>query len=119
MIYWKNESRAIAFTRFGSLLELWGWQSRWIARQVKDPVKRKILIPDYKIGCKRLLLSNDWFPALNHDHVDVVTDAIDHVEADAVVTRDGKRHVVDTLIYGTGFHATDLDRKSTRLNSRH
>src|SRR3546814_19592810 len=50
MIYWKNESRAIAFTRFGSLLELWGWQSRWIARQVKDPVKRKKLIPDYQIG---------------------------------------------------------------------
>lgn len=108
MIYLKNESRAIAFTRFGSLLELWGWQSRWIARQVKDPVKRKKLIPDYKVGCKRLLLSNDWFPALNHDHVDVVTDGIDHVEADAIVTRDGKRHVAETIIYGTGFHATDF-----------
>src|SRR3546814_11494284 len=46
MIYWKNESRAIAFTRFGSLLELCGWQSRWIARQVKDPVQRKKLLPD-------------------------------------------------------------------------
>lgn len=108
LIYWKNESRAIAFTRFGSLLELWALQSRWIARQVRNPVKRKKLIPDYKIGCKRLLLSNDWFPALNQDHVDVVTEPIDHVETDAVVTADGTRHLVDTIIYGTGFQATDF-----------
>src|SRR3546814_16262662 len=106
MIYWKNESRAIAFTRFGSLLELWGWQSRWIARQVKDPVKRKKLIPDYKIGCKLLLLSNDWFPALNPEHVDILTDALDHVKSDAVVHRDGKHLVANPLNYGQRFHTT-------------
>ena len=120
LIYWKNESRAIAFTRYGWILKLYGFKSRWAARAVKDKVKRRKLIPDYAVGCKRLLISNDWFWAMNHDHVDVVTDNIDHVEADAVVTKDGSRHVVDTLIYGTGFQATDFlaPMKITGLNGR-
>jgi cation diffusion facilitator CzcD-associated flavoprotein CzcO len=109
LIYWKNEVRALGFTRFGWLLEAWAWQSKFVMRRdVKDPAKRRKLVPDYKIGCKRLLLSSDWFPAINDDRVEVVTERIARIEPDAVVTADGTRHLVDTLIYGTGFAATDF-----------
>jgi len=109
VIYWKNESRALAFTRFSWLLGTFALQARWMAwRQVKDKSKRRKLIPDYKIGCKRVLISNDWYRAMNHDHVDIVSDDIDHVETDALVTKNGRRHPVDAIIYGTGFQATDF-----------
>lgn len=109
LIYWKNESRALAFTRFGFLLEAFAWKARWQAwRQVRNGDKRRALIPDYKIGCKRILMANDWYPAVDRDHVDLVTEAIERVERTAVVTAAGVRHEVDVLIYGTGFHATDF-----------
>lgn len=120
-IYLKNESRALAFTRFYGVLELFALQARWMAwRQVKDADKRRKLIPNYKIGCKRILISNDWYPAMNQNHVEIVTDAISHVEADAVVTRDGTRHAVDAIIFGTGFQATDFlaPMRITGLNGR-
>lgn len=119
--YLKNESRALAFTRLWWITRWVEWETRWLAwRAVKDPVKRKKLIPDYRAGCKRILISNDWFPAMNHDHVDVVTDALDHIAHDGIVTRDGKHHPVDAIVYGTGFHATDFltPMKVTGLNGR-
>jgi cation diffusion facilitator CzcD-associated flavoprotein CzcO len=121
LIYWRYESRAIAFTRFGWLLGWFALRARWLAwRQVKDPLKRRKLIPDYKVGCKRILLSNDWYWAMNHDNVEIVTDDLDHVEADAIVTKDGTRHPADTIIYGTGFQATDFlaPMKITGLDGR-
>lgn len=109
LIYWKNEVRALGFTRFSGLLEAWAWLSRRsLRRQVRDPAKREKLTPKYKIGCKRLLISNDWFPAMDQDHVDIVTDGIDHVDESAIVTSDGQRHEVDAIIYGTGFQATEF-----------
>ena len=119
MIYWKNESRALAFTRFGSLLNIFKWQAKHLAKKkIKDPVKRAKIIPDYPVGCKRLLISNDWYDAINHDNLDVVTDGIEHIEDDAIVTRDGVRHEVDAIIYATGFKATDFlsPMKVTGLN---
>lgn len=109
LIYWKNESRALAFTRFGFLLETFAWLARYQTwRHVRDAGKRSRLKPDYRIGCKRILMANDWYPAIDRDNLDLVTDDIDHIEADAVVTADGQRHPVDVLIYGTGFHAADF-----------
>ncbi len=107
--YLKNESRALAFTRLWWITRWVELETKWLAwRAIKDPVKRRKLIPDYRAGCKRILISNDWFPALNHDHADVVTEELDRIEPDAIVTRDGKRHPVDAIVYGTGFHATDF-----------
>lgn len=108
-IYWKNESRALGFTRFGKVLDLFALEARLMAfRHIRDADKRKKIIPDYKIGCKRILISNDWYPAINQKNLDLITDNIDHVEANAIVTQDGKRHIVDTIIYGTGFQTTDF-----------
>lgn len=109
MIYWKNESRALAFTRFGFLLNAFKWQAKRLARKkIADPVKREKIIPDYPVGCKRLLISNDWYDAINRDNLDLVTDNIDHIEENAIVTKGGTRHEVDAIIYGTGFKATDF-----------
>ena len=84
---------------------LWRAQLR---RQVRDPGLRRRLVPDYPIGCKRLLFSNDWYPALDRDHVEVVTEAVQRVEPGGVRTADGTLHEVDVLIWGTGFAATSF-----------
>ncbi len=108
-IYWQNESRALGFTRLHKIMDVLGLEARLLAfRHIRDADKRKKIIPDYKIGCKRILISNDWYPAINQDHLDLITDNISRVEADAIITADGKRHAVDTIIYGTGFQATDF-----------
>lgn len=79
-----------------------------LRRQVRDPELRRRLVPDYELGCKRLLFSNDWYPALDRDHVDLVTDPIAAVEPAGVRTGDGVLHEADVLIWGTGFAATDF-----------
>ncbi len=85
------------------------WKAQ-LRRQVRDPALRKKLQPNYPIGCKRILFSNDWYPALTRDHVDVVNDAISAIEPTGVRTADGTLHDADVLIWGTGFSATDFLR---------
>ena len=63
---------------------------------------RDVLVPDYPIGAKRLLVSDDYYQSLNRDNVHLVTDVIDRVEKDAVVTADGKRHPADVLVMPDG-----------------
>ncbi|SDX41230.1 flavin-containing monooxygenase [Marinobacter mobilis] len=119
LIYWKNESRALAFTRFNRLLEFMALQAKWEARKhVRNLEKRKALIPDYKIGCKRILISNDWYPAVDSDNVDLVTTGIARIEENAVVTVDGEHHDVDAIIFGTGFKATQFLSPMT-ITGRH
>jgi cation diffusion facilitator CzcD-associated flavoprotein CzcO len=83
------------------------WRTH-LRRQVPDPNLRRRLVPDYEIGCKRVLFSNDWYPAVVRDHVEVVTDQITAVEPAGVRTADGRLHGADVLIWGTGFAATDF-----------
>ncbi len=78
-----------------------------IAKAIKDPALRAKLTPHYDIGCKRILLSNTYYPALASDHVDLVTDPIAKVTGDAIVTADGVERPIDVLIIATGFHITD------------
>jgi cation diffusion facilitator CzcD-associated flavoprotein CzcO len=84
---------------------------RHLEKQVTDPTLRAKLTPSFRLGCKRVLLSNDYFPALSAPNADVVTDRIVEILPNAVVTEasDGTRtvHEVDTIIFGTGFHVTD------------
>jgi cation diffusion facilitator CzcD-associated flavoprotein CzcO len=79
-----------------------------LRRQVKDPELRRRLTPDYPVGCKRLLFSNDWYPALVQPNVDVVTDAVSEVTPTGVRTRGGTEHPADVIVYGTGFRATEF-----------
>ncbi|MNS44819.1 4-hydroxyacetophenone monooxygenase [compost metagenome] len=78
-----------------------------LAAQVRDPALRAKLTPDYAMGCKRILLSNDYYPALTRPNVEVVTDRIDAVTPTGVVTADGTDHPAEVIILGTGFKATD------------
>jgi cation diffusion facilitator CzcD-associated flavoprotein CzcO/acetyl esterase/lipase len=111
--------RALLFFRNELLVPGFAGNTRWLAKptrmaldlmsqQVPDETMRKRLTPNYHIGCKRVLISNDYYPALVRPNVELVTDAIGEVNATGVVTRDGTQRDVDAIILGTGFRVTDF-----------
>ena len=73
-------------------------------RHVRDPELRAALTPDYPVAGKRLLIHDDYYPALLRENVELVTSPIDHAEPDGLVGADGRRHRLDVLIFATGFH---------------
>ncbi|MBV9941862.1 MAG: NAD(P)/FAD-dependent oxidoreductase [Solirubrobacterales bacterium] len=79
-----------------------------LAKQVPDPALRANLTPDYVIGCKRIVPSNDWYPAVTQSNVEVVPGAVTEVRPDGVLGADGVVREADTLIFATGFHVTDM-----------
>ena len=81
---------------------------RQIARQVRDPALRAKLVPDYAPGCKRILVSNDWYPALQRPNVELVAEAAARVEGKRVVGAGGASREADVLVFGTGFSATEF-----------
>ncbi|QKW38640.1 NAD(P)/FAD-dependent oxidoreductase [Actinomadura sp. NAK00032] len=107
-IYWALEARAVGFTVDPRLS---GPQERvarrHIAKQIADPELRAKVTPDYTIGCKRILLSNDYYPALARPNVHVETSGVAEVRENSVVTADGREYEVDCIIYGTGFKVVD------------
>lgn len=109
-IYLRYEARALAFTRVKQLMEVAaGWPfRRMLKRAVNDPSLRAKLTPDYPIGCKRLLLSNDYLPTMARPDVELVTDGIRRLTPRGVETADGAEREFDVLIYGTGFAATEF-----------
>src|SRR5207247_678686 len=80
---------------------------RNIDRNVADPALRAKLTPDYVMGCKRVLISNDYYPSLNRAGVDVITDGVAEVREHSIVDTAGVERAVDAIIYATGFHVTD------------
>ncbi|WP_342051747.1 MULTISPECIES: flavin-containing monooxygenase [unclassified Cupriavidus] len=107
-LYWALEARVLGFVIHPKLMKaVERIARRHLARQVPDAALRRTLTPDYTIGCKRVLISNDYYPTLSRPNVDVVTTGIARVEPDAIVMRDGTRRPADCIILGTGFHATD------------
>lgn len=78
-----------------------------LGRAVDDDLPAEALIPDYPIGCRRILISNDWYPTISSPHVRVVTGGVDRIEADGVRV-DGELHRADVIVFGTGFAATDF-----------
>lgn len=79
----------------------------YLMRKVADPELRAKLLPDYPLGCKRPLMSRDWFPAFALPHVHLETSPILTFTEHGLLTADGNEHRVDTVIYGTGFKASD------------
>lgn len=80
---------------------------------IADPGLRTRLEPDYAMGCKRILLSDDLFAAMNRDNVSVVTESIDRIEPAGIRTVDGKLHAADVIVYATGF---DIDGHIRSIN---
>lgn len=82
--------------------------SAHMKRAVKDPLLRRKLTPDYRIGCKRILLSNNYYPALVRPNVDLVASGLKEIRGNTLVASDGTEAEVDAVIFGTGFHVTDM-----------
>lgn len=74
---------------------------------ISDPDLLKKVTPDYTIGCKRILLSDDYYPALAQDNVEVITSGLNEVKENSVISADNKEREVDTIIFGTGFRVQD------------
>lgn len=107
-IYWALESRVLGFAVNPKLMTLvQGIARSHIKKQIADPALRAKVTPDYTIGCKRILISNDYYPALAQDNVEVITDSIAEVRANSIVDTNGVERKVDAIIYGTGFKAQD------------
>lgn len=77
-------------------------------RAIRDPELRRRLTPDYRIGCKRILLSNDYYPALVRPNVDLVASGLAEVRGSTLVAQDGTTAEADALVFGTGFRVTDM-----------
>lgn len=75
-------------------------------QEVRDPETRKKLTPDHPFGCKRPLFSDLYYPIFNRDNVNLITDDIERITENAIVTADGKAHEVDAIVYSTGFSTT-------------
>jgi cation diffusion facilitator CzcD-associated flavoprotein CzcO len=107
-VYWARETFAIPMLRARLSTATRRLATKHIARQVRDPELRRKVTPDYAPGCKRILISNDYYPALQQSNCELVTDGIVEVRPHSVVTASGEELEVDTIIFGTGFHVTDL-----------
>jgi cation diffusion facilitator CzcD-associated flavoprotein CzcO len=107
-LYWQHELMALGFIKnpgilkFASKLAL-----RYLKKSVPDETLRAKLTPNYVMGCKRVLISNDYYPALMRSNVEVITDSIQQVNESGILTNDGKQRNIDALIIATGFQAAE------------
>lgn len=110
LIYAKYESRALAFTRLKAIMHFAvGKPFRtMLVRDIADPALRARLTPDYPIGCKRILLSDDYLASFARPNVRLVNDPVLRIVPEGIVDADGSLHRVDAIVYGTGFAATDF-----------
>ena len=108
-IYAITEVWGLGFTHVPPLMKLAARASRsYLESSVRDPVLREKLTPRYAMGCKRVLFSNDFYPAVQRENVELVTDAVAEVREHSIVTKDGREHAVDALVLATGFDAAEV-----------
>lgn len=107
-IYWSYELRVLGMVLHPAVMKVYQKVAeRHLARQVRDPALRARLTPNYTIGCKRILISDDWYPALQKPGVSVITEGIREIRERSIVTADGREREVDCIVYATGFYATE------------
>jgi cation diffusion facilitator CzcD-associated flavoprotein CzcO len=107
-VYWVRELLVPGFVYRAKLMRFpQRMAQRHLDKQVPDPGLRAKLTPSYAFGCKRVLPSNQWYPAITKPNVDLVTTAIAQVVPNGIVTADGELHELDTIVLATGFHVTD------------
>ena len=111
LIYWKREFTAAGFVLDPRIMKFAGRMAmRHMKASVSDPALREKLTPRYTMGCKRVAPSNNYYPALTRENVELITDGIKEIRPHAIVTRNGpeeKVHAVDAIIYATGFEASE------------
>ncbi len=107
-IYWQKELRFVGFRRGSLGMRLMRRVARWhLHRHIHDAAKRRALTPDYDMGCKRILLHNDVYPALARDHVTIETEPVAEVSPRGVRLDDDRDAELDVLIWATGFAVDD------------
>jgi cation diffusion facilitator CzcD-associated flavoprotein CzcO len=108
-VYALRETLAFGITRDRRWLKATELNARLhLKRQVPDPELRRRLTPDYEIFCKRIILSNRWYPALQAPNVDLVSSGVREIREHSVVDGDGVEREIDTLIFATGFKPAEL-----------
>ena len=104
-----TEGVGVAITRAPALMRIGEvWSRRHMRRAIRDPELRARLTPSYRLGCKRILPSNEYFPALARPNVELVTDGIERITPNGVLTRDGVEHPIDALVCSTGFRIEEV-----------
>lgn len=107
MLYRRLEEFGGAFRYPEHMKRVQALALRHLERSVVDPELRAKLIPNYVLGCKRVLLSNDYYPALTRANVEVLATGVERVGKHAVLGANGEQRDVDAIILGTGFHVSD------------
>ncbi|MEJ7636350.1 NAD(P)/FAD-dependent oxidoreductase [Aeromicrobium sp.] len=107
-LYWTLEARAIGFNGHVNILPVAEKiVKRYLAKTIPDQELRAKLTPDYRLGCKRVLQSNTYYPTMLRENVELSTDGVVEIVADGVIDGNGVKHEADIVIYGTGFHTID------------
>lgn len=107
-IYAARETQVVGLAKNPRMMKVFELISRAkIRSEIRDPELRRKVTPNFRIGCKRMLIANDWYPALDRDNVDLVTDGIREIDGRTIVTKDGTVREVDAIVVATGFHVTD------------
>ena len=102
------EAAGMAFRRPGWMNMARRAGIRHIKQHIRDPEVQKLMTPHYTPGCKRILLSNDFYPAIARENVSVTSSAIEEIREHSIVTADGCEHAVDTIVFGTGFDVANM-----------
>jgi cation diffusion facilitator CzcD-associated flavoprotein CzcO len=108
IIYARREMFVLAFRHPRLMRLVEAFAVRYLEQTIADPALRAKVTPRFRMGCKRILLSNEYLPALARPNVEVITESIREVRARSIVTGDGIEHPVDTIICGTGFKVTEM-----------
>lgn len=117
--YWANETLVLAFVH--------RWPTRWLLHciyrywlhlKVKDDNLRKKLTPSFDFGCKRILLSNDWYPTLQKSNVDLITTQIKEIKEHSIVTSDGCEYPVDVIVWSTGYQVHSIHIPMYGINGK-
>jgi cation diffusion facilitator CzcD-associated flavoprotein CzcO len=110
LIYVTHDLRAVGFTRLRWMMDIVGGRParKLLQAQVPDTALREKLTPRYPVGCKRILISNDWLPTLSRPDVELVTEAIEAVTPGGVRVAGGREIAADAIVLGTGFTASEF-----------
>lgn len=107
--YWINEFLGKAFVGNQNIYKISKFVSlQKLKSEVHDAETRRKLTPQYNLGCKRVLVSDDYYPAFNRSNVNLITDNIEKITENSIITKDGQAHEVDIIVFATGFEAADL-----------
>ncbi len=108
VIYARREALVLGFRNPPLMRALELVARAYLRKEITDPALRAKLLPRFRLGCKRILISSEYLPALAKPNVEVVVDPIRSVDEHGIVTRTGRHHQVDAIIFGTGFQVADL-----------